>query len=231
MKCMVVDDDELARLMIRKYVEKTDFLELTHELSSGIEASNILLQKDNPDVDIIFLDVEMPEMSGIELMESLTSDYQVIMITSAEKYAVRAFEKNATDYLVKPFSYGRFLKAAVKANETLENLRKKAETFHELYVKSDSRIYKIVLDNILFIEAMADYVIFNTIKGKHIVHHTMKGIEKKLPSSLFGRVHRSYIINFDKVEYFEDMNVVINEKYIPVGVSYREKVFDRLNML
>ena len=227
LNCMVVDDDELSRLMIRKYVEKTDFLELTHELSSGIEASNVLTQHDNPDVDIIFLDIEMPEMTGIELLESLTSDYQVIMITSAEKYAVSAFEKNVTDFLVKPFSYGRFLKAAVKANETLENIRKKAEHFTELYVKSDSRIQ----NEILFIEAMADYVIFNTIKGKHIVHHTMKGIEKKLPESIFGRVHRSYIVNFDKIAYFEDMNCVINEKHIPVGVSYRERVFSRLNML
>ena len=231
LNCMVVDDDELSRLMIRKYVEKTDFLELTHELSSGIEASNILVQHDNPDVDIIFLDIEMPEMTGIELLESLTSDYQVIMITSAEKYAVSAFEQNVTDFLVKPFSYGRFLKAAVKANEALESIKEKAESFSELYVKSDSRIQKVVLNEILFVEAMADYVIFNTTKGKHIVHHTMKGIEKKLPESLFGRVHRSYIVNFDKIEYFEDMNCVINEKYIPVGVSYREKVFGRLNML
>ena len=227
----MVVDDELSRLMIRKYVEKTDFLELTHELSSGIEASNVLTQHDNPDVDIIFLDIEMPEMTGIELLESLTSDYQVIMITSAEKYAVSAFEKNVTDFLVKPFSYGRFLKAAVKANETLENIRKKAEYFTELYVKSDSKIQKIILNEILFIEAMADYVIFNTIKGKHIVHHTMKGIEKKLPESIFSRVHRSYIVNFDKIAYFEDMNCVINEKHIPVGVSYRERVFSRLNML
>ena len=201
------------------------------ELSSGIEASNVLTQHDNPDVDIIFLDIEMPEMTGIELLESLTSDYQVIMITSAEKYAVSAFEKNVTDFLVKPFSYGRFLKAAVKANETLENIRKKAEYFTELYVKSDSKIQKIILNEILFIEAMADYVIFNTIKGKHIVHHTMKGIEKKLPESIFSRVHRSYIVNFDKIAYFEDMNCVINEKHIPVGVSYRERVFSRLNML
>lgn len=231
LNCMVVDDDELARVMIRKYIEKTDFLELTHELTSGIEASNILLQKDNPDVDIILLDIEMPEMTGIELLESLTADYQVIMVTSAEKYAVRAFENNVTDYLVKPFSYGRFLKAAVKANETLDNIKKRAERFHDIYVKSDSRIYKIVLTDILFVEAMADYVIFNTIKGKHIVHHTMKGIEKKLPESLFGRVHRSYIVNFEKIDYFEDMNIVINDKYIPIGVSYREKVNDRLNML
>ena len=228
---MVVDDDELSRLMIRKYVEKTDFLELTHELSSGIEASNVLMQSDSPDVDIIFLDIEMPEMTGIELLESLTSDYQVIMITSAEKYALNAFEQNVTDFLVKPFSYGRFLKAVVKANEVLENIKKKAESFSELYVKSDSRVQKIILSEVMFIEAMADYVIFNTTKGKHIVHHTMKGIEKKLPESLFGRVHRSYIVNFDRIEYFEDMNCVIKEKYIPVGVSYRERVFGRLNML
>ncbi|MFT7032220.1 MAG: DNA-binding LytR/AlgR family response regulator [Cyclobacteriaceae bacterium] len=228
---MVVDDDELSRLMIKKYVEKTDFLELTHELSSGIEASNVLMQPDSPDVDIIFLDIEMPEMTGIELLESLTSDYQVIMITSAEKYALNAFEQDVTDFLVKPFSYGRFLKAAVKANEVLENIKKKAESFSELYVKSDSRVRKIVLSEVMFIEAMADYVIFNTTKGKHIVHHTMKGIEKKLPESLFGRVHRSYIVNFNRIEYFEDMNCVIKEKFIPVGVSYRERVFGRLNML
>ncbi len=231
LNCMVVDDDEMARVMIRKYVEKTDFLQLTHELSSGIEASNILLQKDNPDVDILFLDIEMPEMSGIELLESLTADYQVIMITSSEKYALSAFENNVTDFLVKPFSYGRFLKAAVKASELLENKKKKAETFTELYVKSDSKIHKLKLDEIYFIEAMADYVIFNTSKGKHIVHHTMKGIEMKLPESIFGRVHRSYIVNFDKINYFEDMSVVVNEKHIPIGVSYRERFFDRLNML
>ena len=231
LNCMVVDDDEMARVMIRKYVEKTDFLQLTHELSNGIEASNVLMQKDNPDVDIIFLDIEMPEMSGIELLESLTSDYQVIMITSAEKYALSAFENNVTDFLIKPFSYGRFLKASVKASERLENQKQKAEAFSEIYVKSDSKIYKLKLDDIFFVEAMADYIIFNTSKGKHIVHHTMKGIEMKLPESIFGRVHRSYIVNFDKIEFFEDMNVVMNEKHIPIGVSYRERVFNRLNML
>lgn len=136
LNCMVVDDDELSRLMIRKYVEKTDFLELTHELSSGIEASNVLMQHENLDVNIIFLDIEMPEMTGIELLDSLTSDYQVIMITSAEKYAINAFEQEVTDFLMKPFSYGRFLKAAVKANEAHENIRKKAESFSELYVES-----------------------------------------------------------------------------------------------
>ena len=230
-RCMIVDDESMSRKLVSKYIDKTDFLDLSYEMDNGVEAANILMKKDNPDVDIVFLDIEMPEMTGIELIESVGNAYQIIVITSREEYAVKAFEKSVTDYLVKPFEYGRFLKAVSKAKENIEAIKLAAENFKDIYVKSDSRLVRIQLAQIYFIEALADYVIFNTEKGKFIVHHTMKGIEKKLPESMFTRIHRSYIVNLAQVDLIEDMSVVINKKHMPIGASYKERLFERLNLL
>ena len=231
LNCMIVDDDEMSRLLISKFVEKTDFLNLSHVLDNTIDASNILIGERNNDIDLVFLDVEMPEMTGLELAKSLQNNYPVIFITSKKDYAIEAFEDNVVDYLVKPIEYTRFLKAAMKVRDQLEKELKFAEKENHIFVKSDSRNVRISFNELHFVEALADYVIFNTDKGKYIVHHTMKGIEKRLPASIFSRVHRSYIVNRNKINHIEDFNISLGSKMIPIGASYKEAFLERINML
>lgn len=228
---MIVDDDEMSRLLVTKFVEQTDFLNLTHTLDNTIDASNILIGEKNNDIDLVFLDVEMPEMTGLELVKSLKNSYQIIFITSKKDYAIEAFEDSVLDYLVKPIEYTRFLKAVVKAKEQREKELKFAEQENHIFVKSDSKFVRIAFDELFFVEALADYVIFNTVKGKFIVHHTMKGIEKRLPISVFSRVHRSFIINRNKINHMEDFNISVSNKMIPIGASYKEAFITKMNVL
>ena len=232
LNCMVVDDDKMSRLVINKFIEKTDFLTLSHDLDNTKEASDILLGESSNDVDVVFLDIEMPGMSGLELVKSLQKAYNVILVTSKKEYASEAFEDSVADYLVKPVEYERFLKAANKVRENLKKEQILAEKEDHIYVKSDGKLYRLAYDNILFVEALADYVIFNTEVGrKHIVHHTMKGVEKRLPESIFSRVHRSYIINRTKINRIEDLQVYIGEKNFSIGASYKEALMEKFNML
>ena len=231
LNCMVVDDDEMSRLVVKQFVEKTDFLTVSHDLDNPIEASGILLGESSNDVDIVFLDVEMPEMSGIELVKSLNNAYNVVMITSKADYAIEAFEGAVADYLVKPVEYSRFLKAVKKVKENLEKECLLAESDDDIFIKSDGKLFRLTYDDILFVEALADYVIFNTTSSKHIVHYTMKGIEKRLPISMFSRIHRSYIINRKKINKIEDLQVHIGEKAFAIGASYKDTLMEKLNLL
>jgi len=226
---MIVDDDIMSRNIIKHFVENTDFLTLTHSCTSGVEAINILKKED---IDILYLDVEMPEMTGLQLLDVLDKPVEVILITSAKDYAVEAFEYKVTDYLVKPIEYSRFLKASLKAKENLENqVRLQQDGVDHFYIKADSKMVKIKFEDLLYIEALADYVIINTVVNKYIVHATMKGLEQKLPPHDFIRVHRSYIVNFNKIDSIEDLSIVIDKKTIPIGASYKESFMNRLNFL
>lgn len=232
LNCMVVDDDKMSRLVINKQIDKTDFLKLSYDLDNTKEASDILLGESSNDVDVVFLDIEMPGMSGLELVRTLQKAYNVILVTSKKEYALEAFEDNVADYLVKPVEYDRFLKAANKVRENLKREKLLAEKEDHIYVKSDGKLFRLAYDNILFVEALADYVIFNTEAGrKHIVHYTMKGIEKRLPESIFSRVHRSFIINRKKINKIEDVQVFIGEKNFAIGASYKEALMGKFNLL
>ncbi|WP_420318214.1 LytR/AlgR family response regulator transcription factor [Ekhidna sp.] len=232
LNCMVVDDDKMSRLVVKKFIDKTDSLVLTHDLDNTQEAHDILLGESANDVDIVFLDIEMPGMSGLELVKDLQHAYNVILVTSKKEYAIEAFEDAVADYLVKPVEYERFMKAVNKVKENLEKEKAIAEQEDHIYVKSDGKLFRLSYNNILFVEALADYVIFNTEIGKkHIVHHTMKGIEKRLPESIFSRVHRSYIINRNKIDKIEDLQVHIGEKTFSIGASYKEALMEKFNML
>lgn len=232
LNCMVVDDDKMSRLVIKKFIDKTDSLVLTHDLDNTKEAHDILLGESANDVDVVFLDIEMPGMSGLDLVKDLQHAYNVIMVTSKKEYAIEAFEDAVADYLVKPVEYERFMKAVNKVKENLEKEQLLAEQEDHIYVKSDGKLFRLAYDNILFVEALADYVIFNTASGKkHIVHHTMKGIEKRLPESIFSRVHRSYIINRNKIDKIEDLQVFIGEKTFSIGASYKESLMEKFNLL
>lgn len=228
LNCMVVDDDDMSRSIVKHYIQKTNFLTLQHECASAIEASNLLKEGDT---DIIFLDIEMPEMTGMDLIKTLEDYYEIILITSMKEYAVEAFEESVTDYLVKPIEYSRFLIASSKAKKNIEAIRQQNEKQKSIYVRTDAKVVRIGFADILYVEALADYVIFNTGNKKHIVHYTMKGIEKRLPSSIFTRVHRSFIINSEKIDALEDNSVIIGDKVIPIGASYKDNFMGNLNFL
>lgn len=233
MNCIIIDDDEMSRRVVEEYINRTDFLDLTYSFSGAIEAINYL--KQGEDVHIIFLDIEMPEMSGIEFMNTLNHTPQVIIISSKEKYALQAFEYSVTDYLLKPITYARFFKAASKAYEVFNKGRSLTDGDKEIFIKKNSSLVRIKYNDILWVEALENYVVINTINEKFTIHFTMKSIENQLPLSKFKRVHRSFIVNVSRIASIEDNSVVIkmNEgrKIIPIGKSYRDKLLREINLM
>ncbi len=236
-QCLVVDDEEFSRTVIAQYVGRTAHLHLFAQCPDAIEAFSVL--KNNP-IDIAFLDIEMPEMTGLELVKNLTLPPQIVLITSRPSYAVEAFEYSVADYLIKPVKYARFLKAVEKVTE---NLEKKANYLPEtaakpilmteqadFFIKTDGKIIRFKPQDILYVEALSDYVVLHTLSKKHITHSTMKGIAEKLGED-FIRVHRSYIVNIHKIESIEDDHITIHQAKIPVGVSYKQDFLARLNFL
>lgn len=228
MRCLIVDDDEISRELIAEHIGNTDGLELVKSCKSGIEACNFL-SKNN--VDVIFLDVEMPKMSGLDLLKSLDHKPNVILITGKEKYAVEAFEQEVADYLVKPVQYPRFLKAINK----LKGKQKPSviESFQtdSLFIKVDSELVNLSNKEILWIEALGDYVNIITSVKKYVVLSTMKNIEEKLPPKDFIRVHRSYFVRIDKIKKLSEDIILVENKLIPVSKSYKKDLLDRLNLL
>lgn len=230
MRCIIVDDEEMSRQIIGKFVEQTDFLENIGSFSNAIDASGVLRKEK---VDVIFLDVEMPEMSGLDLIKILKEKPQIILISSEQKYAVEAFEYEVTDYILKPLNYARFLKAVEKANEKLSASQSHTPVHKDdsIFIKVDSRLVKLDKSDIIYIEALRDYVIVHTDNKKYTVFSTMKGIEKNLPNDEFTRVHRSYIIRIDKIQDIEDNTLVIKNKVIPIGPSYKAELMNKLNII
>jgi DNA-binding LytR/AlgR family response regulator len=227
-KCLIVDDDEIIRTTLKHYIEQTDGLELVDSVESAIQAMPILK---NEAIDVLLLDVEMPEMSGIDLLDVLKDTPYVILVTSKEEYAIKAFEYNVTDYLLKPVQYARFVKSMERIMEVDQSLKAVVDDHVEVYIKSDLKYIKINIKEITHIEAMADYVMFFMENGKkYIVHSTMKALELKLPSNMFVRVHRSYILNMKAVESADSGTINVGGQRIPIGASYRSGFFDRLKM-
>ncbi len=228
---MVVDDDRVSRSIIGHFVEKTEYLELVHSCEGAVEARNILKKDDQ--TEVLFLDIEMPEMSGLELIQSLSSQkLDIILITSREKYAVEAFEYSVIDYLVKPINYVRFLKATDRVLEKREEEREARNNPDFLFVRANHKIVKIDPTEISHIEALSDYIVIYSDQQKLVVHSTMKGIEKKLePFEKFVRVHRSYIVNVAHIESIQDVNVIVKGKNIPIGRSYKNQFMERLDIL
>ena len=235
MNCVVIDDDKLSRKVVESYIERTDYLTLIASYTSAIEAINEI-KKSDP-IDLIFLDVEMPEMSGMEFLNSLNTTPQVIIISSKEQYALEAFEYDVSDYLLKPISYSRFFKAVNKVNSRAGEKGTEIITKenNEIFIKSNSSLVRLNYDDILWVEALENYVVVNTFTDKYTIHFTMKAIEDKMPSNRFTRIHRSYVVNLKKIEMIEDNSVVISTdggfKSIPIGKSYREKLMGDINLM
>lgn len=230
--CIIVEDDDASRLILENYINRIEFLELKASLKSGKEGFNFLVN--NPEVDILLLDINMPEMSGIELMKSVPDLPETILITTESGYAVEAFDLRALDYLVKPVQFERFAKAIHRAIDTIYFTKRPAsdnEDQKEIYVKSNSKFYKLSYQDIYFIEALADYVLVYTDNTRYIVYSTMKAIEEKLKGNTFVRVHRSYVINLRKIQFIEGNTLIINGKHIPISKTYQDTLFQKLNFL
>ncbi len=231
MKCLIVDDDEMIVATLKHYVEQTESLELAESFTDSVEAINYLQANNN--VDILLLDIEMPELSGLELLDVLDQQKpHVILVTSKPEYAVKAFEYDVLDYLLKPIQYPRFLKAINKCIDKGKNVitRVHPNDEFEVHIKSDLKHVRINLTNVFYIEAMADYVMFVMKNGnKHMVHATMKSLEVKLPDSIFTRVHRSFIVNMKQIDSAENNIVNTGGAAIPIGASYRSVFFGKLN--
>jgi DNA-binding LytR/AlgR family response regulator len=228
MNCIVIEDDEAARLVLRHLINQVDFLYLKREYTSAVEALNDM----EPGIDLIFLDIEMPGMNGLEFLKQLQKPPMVIVTTSKVDYAMEAIEHSVVDYMVKPFTLARFYKAVSKAKEIHDQTGSRQEIRPDhIYVKADSKLMKIDLEKILYIEALADYVFFHLAEERIIVHSTMKNLEARLTAYNFSRVHRSFIVNLDRIQQIEDLNIKINSRHIPIGASYKESFMKRLNML
>ncbi|HTB05690.1 MAG TPA: LytTR family DNA-binding domain-containing protein [Bacteroidia bacterium] len=228
MKCIIIDDNEVARAAARHCVEKTPSLTLLGTYTNPIEALEAI-KHNKP--DLLLLDVEMPEMSGIDFIKTFHDIPQVILITSKKDYAAEAFDYNVTDYIVKPIEYLRFLKAITKAKDMLDSYKKEDAGSNELFIKVDNRFVHLALKDIYMVEALADYVNIFTDKQRYTVLSTMKAIEDKLPKNDFIRVHRSYIVRIDKIKEIDDHTIVIADKNVPVSRNQKEALMNILNRL
>lgn len=221
----------MARLAMRQLVTQVQNLELIAECSTAMEAYNYLT---SVPVDLIFLDIEMPDMTGIELIRKLGNKKPLIIFTTAKKdYALEAFELSVVDYLVKPVSPGRFLQAVEKATEAIESKKEdvKVEEQGFVFVKDNGVLKRISIDDIQFLEAMGDYVKVHTPQKFHVVHATLKSIEEKLPGSKFIRVHRSYIVAVNKIDFIQEGTITIGKTLIPVADTHKANLSKRLNLL
>ena len=233
LRCLVVDDDPLSVQVVLNCINNTPFLTAEGSFTNPIEAAEALR---TAPVDLLFLDVEMPLLSGIELLGTLQHPPLVVLITSSKDYAVQAFEHAVVDYLVKPVSYARFLQAAQKALETAERRAAGPDAIEApdadsdfTFVKVDNKLVRVGFDDVRYVEALGDYVHIVTGQSKLIVYSTMKAVEEKFPSSRFVRVHRSFIVNFNRIQALEDNSVIVETKHIPVGQTYLREVMQRLN--
>jgi DNA-binding LytR/AlgR family response regulator len=228
--CMIIDDEPLARKGLREYIADIDFLQLTAEADSALAA---MAQLNGGNIQLLFLDVQMPKMNGIELLRSLQHPPLVILTTAYPQYALEGFELDVVDYLVKPVSFPRFLKAALKAKEHLYSKTHKANisgsgSDDHFFIKSDNVLVKIVYTDILFAEAMENYVSICTKERKHIAHLTFKTLEEKLPAADFLKVHKSFIVNLSKIDGIDTEGLRIGQHKIPISRSSKEAVMEMI---
>lgn len=221
-KCIITDDEPLARKGLREYVEDVDFLLLIGECENAMQL-NTMLKSTLP--DLLFLDIEMPRMSGLDLLSTLQNPPKVIITSAYEQYALKGYEFDVVDYLLKPISFERFLKAVNKVHDQIEK-ELKSETDGYVFVKSDKQLIKILLKDILFIESLENYVIIYTESSKEIIYVTLKHIAESLPCDVFLQVHRSYIVNTVQVKAIEGNMLKIGTHNIPVARNLREKVYN-----
>lgn len=233
-KAIIVDDEPLALDVLETYIEQMPNIELVKRCENAFEANEALA---NEKIDLIFLDIQMPQMTGIDFLKNLANPPLTIFTTAYPNFAVEGFELDAVDYLLKPISAERFMKSVNKASVRLgiqqESSPNPLEEKDFFFVKADKKLIKVKYEEILYIEGLKDYVIIRMEKGRVITLQTMKSLEKKLPERLFKRIHRSYIVSIDKIKAIMGNMVELTEngqmKHIPIGKNYREELLEIVN--
>ena len=236
MNCIIIDDEETARVILKKLIANNSKLNYQTEFSNAIQAIKYLNQNK---VDLIFLDIHMPDFTGFDLLQTLKNPPLIVLTTSDRNFAIEAFEYNCVvDYLAKPILQERFDKAVDKTilyqqrnDKTVESPIHENHSVNDLYVNIDRRLIKIDIPVIKYIEARGDYIFISTDDKNYTVHSTMKKIEDKLPNNIFLKVHRSFIINIKKIVDIEDNSVLIGKNVIPVSRANRSELMNRLNLL
>lgn len=234
-RCLAIDDEMLALDLIEDNIRKVPFLELVHKCRGAIEAMEVLRREQ---IDLIFLDIQMPDISGIQLLKSLHHKPMVIFTTAFSKYATEGYDLDVIDYLLKPYSFERFLKAVNKVHEYMDLRGRVAAqpSAHEiiassqfLFVKADYKLYKINLKDILYIEGLKDYVKIFISEKPIVTQMSMKSLEEKLSPQDFIRVHRSFIVAFNKIDYIQKHMLTVGKKEIPISEHYRDQLFKIIN--
>jgi two-component system, LytTR family, response regulator len=227
-KCIIVEDEPLAQNVLKKYIEDHPALELIAVCDDAMQVNTILNQQT---IQLVFLDINLPKLSGINFIKTLIHPPLIIFTTAYPEFAVEGFELNAVDYLLKPFSFERFLKAVNKAIEKI-NLSSsqtgESLSLSSVFLKADKKIHKVDLESILYIEAVGDYIKVVTDSGQLLVNETMKKMLDELPPGRFIRVHKSFIISRNKIKFFEGNYVQVADKSIPIGATYRNDIFSSL---
>ena len=235
---LIIDDEPLALDVLETYISKMPELNLVARCSNALEANELIRKQP---IDLIFLDIQMPQISGVDFIKALEKPPMFIFTTAYSNYALEGFELNAIDYLLKPISIDLFMKAANKALSQFELMRreevavdpqgKEGEDF--FFVKADKKLVKIKYDEILYIEGLKDYVIIRLEQGRVVTLQTMKSLEDKLPAHMFKRIHRSYIVSIDKIHAVDGTSVDVYEKgqikQLPIGKNYRDEILEIVN--
>ncbi|NCA74815.1 MAG: response regulator transcription factor [Alphaproteobacteria bacterium] len=232
MRCLIIDDEPLAQRVIERYAENLSYLQIVKKCNSAIEAIEVLHHEG---VDLIFLDINMPKLTGIDFLRTLKNPPLVIITTAYAEYAIQGYELDVVDYLMKPFAFERFYKAVQKAEEILKardiqhfenrEVEKTDEDF--IFVKSSKKTFKVNLSDILYIEALGDYVKIHTTDKMIVSYQSLKNIETLLPPKQFPRIHKSFIIALSRIDLIEGNQVKIRDRMLPVGTNFKNE-FERL---
>lgn len=230
--CIIIDDEPLSRKGLKEYISDISFLNLVGEFDNPLAASNLI---DSGEVQLLFLDIQMPKITGLDFFRTLKNPPAVIFTTAFPQYALDGFELNALDYLLKPISFDRFLKATMRAKEFFEVREKNIEeniatgsTSAYFFIKADNKLVKILLEDILFVEALQNYVSVQTTEKKYISYLTFKSVEDYLPAEKFIKVHKSYIIAAEKLDSIDGNDIRIGPYHIPISRNLKEEVMQRL---
>lgn len=224
---LIVDDEFLARKLLTEYVSKVDFLQLIDTCPDATRAMEVL---NNENIDILLLDIQMPDVSGIEMLKLINNKPSVILTTAYSEYAVDAFSLGVVDYLLKPFDYLRFLQAINKAVSLRSNIQEYTSESSNDYmmVKADYKLYKVNYDDLLFIEGQHEYVTFHTTTKRITALYSLRYLEEILPKDKFVRTHKSYIASIKNIEDIDKTNVTVSGNKLPIGASYRDALIERM---
>lgn len=223
--CLVIDDEPIARKGLLEHIKEIDFMVAAGECKSPIEATTFLLHNK---VDLLYLDIQMPKMTGIDFLKNNPQLPPVIFTTAYSEYAIEGYELDVLDYLLKPISFNRFYKSALKAQEFInsKSIKKHTDDGDYFFIKCNQKIEKIFTRDVIYVEGMANYIVIHTIQQKYIAYLTFKGIEEQLPANLFIRIHRSYLIAVNAIKSINPEEVVLPGITLPISKNHKDQVME-----